>query len=154
MLPPAAPFARVGSSPEMPRLDALLALCIPAMATAQKCDFAHTANYALSGYNEEHKTSVSVSECKALCCARAWCTSFDYYKGESKCDLSKANPSPALSADSKHDHYSVDRGQSECTSPGWKTLFRQSLPFVQATSKFSGRYHLRRRAAPCIRVQA
>ena len=107
---------------------------------AQKCIFAHTANHVLGGYNEEHKTGVSVADCKVLCCARAWCTSFDYHTGSSKCDLSKANPSPALKASNSYDHYSVDRGQSECTSPGWKTVFRQTLPFAQATSKFSGAF--------------
>lgn len=52
--------------------------------------------------------SASIADCKAACCAREWCNSFDYYKGQNKCDLSNAPKSKALRTNypnHPYDHY-------------------------------------------------
>jgi len=49
-----------------------------------------TRNAAISGHNREQHGG-SVAQCQALCQARSWCKSFDYYKHANKCDLSDKN---------------------------------------------------------------
>jgi len=51
-------------------------------------NFFHTRNAAIPGHNREQLTDVTVDDCRAQCCARNWCKSFDYHKNEQKCDLS------------------------------------------------------------------
>ena len=50
-------------------------------------------NAAISGHNQLNLKFVSVQNCKDACSNRGWCKSFDYYKKENKCDLSKASAS-------------------------------------------------------------
>ena len=45
----------------------------------------------ISGANDEKLTDVSEEDCKAACCDREWCKSFDYVVGQSKCDLSESD---------------------------------------------------------------
>ena len=35
-------------------------------------------NTAISAHNNEQMFGLSVEQCEAACCARAWCKSFDY----------------------------------------------------------------------------
>jgi len=51
--------------------------------------FLHARNAAIQGHNKEQLTDVTVEDCKAACCSRDWCKSFDYYKLSQKCDLSE-----------------------------------------------------------------
>ena len=53
--------------------------------------YQHIGNAAISGHNTKQLTNVSVQACKTACTSASWCKSFDYYKKENKCDLSKAN---------------------------------------------------------------
>ena len=48
-------------------------------------------NAAIQGHNTQRLTNVSVQACKAACTGKNWCQSFDYYKKQNMCDLSKAN---------------------------------------------------------------
>ncbi|MCY1021614.1 PAN domain-containing protein [Pyxidicoccus sp. MSG2] len=50
--------------------------------------FSRTPNAAIYGYNNEHLTGVTPSQCASACLGRTWCKSFDYYKYERQCDLS------------------------------------------------------------------
>ncbi len=72
--------------------------------------YQHVRDAAISGHNEEQLTNVSVDDCKTACNKRDWCKSFDYYKHERKCDLSKADyRSVGLKSDypgNPYDHYS------------------------------------------------
>ena len=75
----------------------------------------HTANAALSGYNNA-KASGTVDDCKVACIARANCKSFDYLKAEKSCDLSDSAAGqdgvPALKIDypgNPYDYYALQR---------------------------------------------
>ncbi|MBF0277046.1 MAG: pentapeptide repeat-containing protein [SAR324 cluster bacterium] len=59
--------------------------------SAAVAQFTMTPNAAISGYNNQHLTGVSPSDCAQQCLQNSWCQSFDYYKNESKCDLSDKN---------------------------------------------------------------
>jgi len=54
----------------------------------QCSQFFYTRNAAIRGHNREQLTDVTVEDCRAQCCVRDWCKSFDYFKNEQKCDLS------------------------------------------------------------------
>jgi len=78
----------------------------------KSCTFDRTQSRALSGYNDEHLTSVTRDDCKKACCKRDWCKSFDYYNNTKECDLSKAVASEVGGLyDSKgiYDHYSLPK---------------------------------------------
>ena len=72
--------------------------------------YRHIKNSAISGHNTKKLTNVSVQACKIACTYTSWCRSFDYYKKERKCDLSKANyRATGLKSDypgNPYDHYS------------------------------------------------
>ena len=72
----------------------------------QACDFGLTPNAAIHGYDNEHMVG-TVDECKAACCSKPWCVSFDYDKRVSECDLSSANVFQAngLKTDYSNDPY-------------------------------------------------
>ena len=77
--------------------------------------FITTPNAAISGHNQETLNSVSPEQCATECLSSArntWCLSFDYYKGENKCDLSdkRASDVGGLKTDyanHPYDHYSL-----------------------------------------------
>ena len=53
--------------------------------------YRHTPSEHVAGYNNQQLTGVTIEECAAACCASTSfsCTSFDYYVGQDKCDLSE-----------------------------------------------------------------
>lgn len=53
-------------------------------------NFRRTGNAAISGHNDRHLTGVSPEDCAKACVAETAfaCRSFDYYKGQNRCDLS------------------------------------------------------------------
>lgn len=51
-------------------------------------NYKKTDNAAISGHNIHQLSGVTPHQCAAECDSQGWCTSFDYYKNESKCDLS------------------------------------------------------------------
>jgi len=74
--------------------------------------FFHTPNTAISGHNRLQLTDVTVDDCKAECCVRDWCKSFDYHNFEQSCDLSDhtAQEAGGLKTDylgNPYDHYSI-----------------------------------------------
>jgi len=54
----------------------------------ERSGFSLVRNAAISGHNTKHLTNASVGVCKTECLRYPWCKSFDYYKGQSTCDLS------------------------------------------------------------------
>ena len=63
-------------------------------------------------------TSVSVDECKAKCCQRRWCKSFDYDRDNSICELmsirSTVDVPLEVDYENSYDHYElvIDRYDS------------------------------------------
>jgi hypothetical protein len=96
------------------------------ISTGAACTFTHYPNACIEYNDDEALTGVSVAECKAACCSRVWCNSFDYYKNSNQCDLSAAAAwSHSLLQLSNFDHYSIscdaspppaNGGVGNCTS--------------------------------------
>ncbi len=77
---------------------------------AVSAHYKHIPDAAISGHNTKHLSNVSVHNCMEACDNESWCTSFDYYKGEKRCDLSdkKAGDVDGLKTDydgNPYDHY-------------------------------------------------
>lgn len=53
--------------------------------------FVAIPNAAISGHNNLHLTGVGVDACKQACGGNALCASFDYHKGQNRCDISTEN---------------------------------------------------------------
>ena len=86
----------------------ILMCCLSNISIA--ASYQHIKDAAISGHNEEQLTNASVNDCKNACSSKSWCKSFDYYKGDRKCDLSRANyRDVGLKSDysgNPYDHYS------------------------------------------------
>ena len=78
-------------------------------------------NTAISAHNNEQMFGLSVEQCEAACCARAWCKSFDYTSSDSthpsglRCDLADVDATRQF-ADTVAD-------------PGWQ-LYERTSPAV------------------------
>eukprot|EP01052_Picozoa_sp_SAG31_P028361 SAG31_NODE_2730_length_5177_cov_2.436392_2_plen_462_part_00 len=60
----------------------------------QACErFVRVENSAIVGHNNEQLRDVTVQECEAACCARAWCKSFDYTDSDNHCNLADIDAS-------------------------------------------------------------
>lgn len=85
---------------------------LPGQASASEpiTQFKVTYNAAIAGFNNEHLTAATTSDCATACLARGWCKSFDYYKSQNACDLSdkSAEDAGGLKTDyagNPYDHY-------------------------------------------------
>jgi hypothetical protein len=72
--------------------------------------YGHVVNAAIKGHNEQNLKRVTVKECREFCDGYDWCKSFDYYKGKSACDLSKARTGGSIKLkynypNNPYDHY-------------------------------------------------
>ena len=78
-------------------------------------------NTAISAHNNEQMFGLSVEQCEAACCARAWCKSFDFTTSDSthpsglRCDLADVDATRQF-ADTVAD-------------PGWQ-LYERTSPAV------------------------
>ena len=94
------------------------------ISTGAACTFTHYPNACIEYNDDEALTGVSVAECKAACCSRVWCNSFDYYKNSNQCDLSAAAAwSHSLLQLSNFDHYSIS-----CDAPLVSELVQLPTP--------------------------
>jgi hypothetical protein len=73
--------------------------------------FIKTENSCIVGYNNKNLTDVTVDHCKSECLNSEWCTSFDYYENDKKCDLSRLRSSEIAKgkkSNVKYDHYELN----------------------------------------------
>lgn len=95
------------------RLVGLAVLGLASSASAEPLsEFRFTANAAISGYNRDHLTGVTPSQCAAACKTKSWCKSFDFERQAAACDLSgkRAEEVGGLNTDysgDPYDHYNL-----------------------------------------------
>ena len=120
--------------------------------------YEHVPNAALSGHNHKHLTGKTVEQCKAECNAIDWCKSFDYYKGQNRCDLSRLQINvPGLKKNYRNNPYDHYRkltteecpAQVTCGS-GTKLEDDKCVPNLPSCDNFSGMACRRKDDAECV----